>query len=51
VTLCVAGAGVRLIALAPWDAEFVTDLTVRDLELDEQWSFAGQKKAALESCL
>jgi len=27
------------------DADFVTDLTVRDLELDEQWSFAGQKKA------
>jgi len=30
------------------DAEFVTDLTVRDLELDEQWSFAGQKKAAFD---
>ncbi len=28
------------------DAELVTDLTVRDMELDEQWSFAGQKKAA-----
>jgi len=27
------------------DLDFVTDLTVRDLELDEQWSFAGQKKA------
>ena len=28
------------------DEDFVTDLTVRDLELDEQWSFAGRKKAA-----
>jgi len=28
------------------DADMVTDLEVRDLELDEQWSFAGQKKAA-----
>ena len=28
------------------DEEFVTDLGVRDLELDEQWSFAGSKKAA-----
>src|SRR5215210_207801 len=28
------------------DEEFVTDLSVRDLELDEQWSFAGSKKAA-----
>jgi hypothetical protein len=28
------------------DEEFVTDLTVRDLELDEQWSFAGCKQAA-----
>jgi len=27
------------------DEEFVTDLSVRDLELDEQWSFAGRKKA------
>jgi IS1 family transposase len=27
------------------DEEFVTDLTVTDLELDEQWSFAGSKKA------
>ena len=27
------------------DAEFVTDLRVTDLELDEQWSFAGSKKA------
>lgn len=27
------------------DQQFVTDLEVRDLELDEQWSFAGQKKA------
>jgi hypothetical protein len=27
------------------DEEFVTDLSVRDLELDEQWSFAGSKKA------
>lgn len=27
------------------DADFVTDLTVADLELDEQWSFAGSKKA------
>jgi len=28
------------------DADFVTDLRVADLELDEQWSFAGSKKAA-----
>src|SRR5215218_74842 len=28
------------------DEEFVTDLRVRELELDEQWSFAGCKKAA-----
>lgn len=28
------------------DAGLVTDLRVRDLELDEQWSFAGCKKAA-----
>ncbi len=28
------------------DEEFVTDLTVVNLELDEQWSFAGRKKAA-----
>jgi hypothetical protein len=27
------------------DAELVADLSVRDLELDEQWSFAGKKKA------
>ena len=27
------------------DEEFVTDLSVTDLELDEQWSFAGCKKA------
>jgi transposase-like protein len=27
------------------DAEVVTDLMVVDLELDEQWSFAGSKKA------
>src|SRR5215218_2835556 len=27
------------------DEEFVTDLRVRELELDEQWSFAGCKKA------
>jgi hypothetical protein len=27
------------------DEDFVTDLKVRDLELDEQWSFAGSKKA------
>ena len=27
------------------DAAFVTDLEVTDLELDEQWSFAGQKAA------
>lgn len=27
------------------DAEFVTDLRVADLELDEQWSFAGRKQA------
>jgi transposase-like protein len=28
------------------DAELITDLRVRDLELDEQWSFAGRKNAA-----
>jgi hypothetical protein len=27
------------------DEDFVTDLRVADLELDEQWSFAGSKKA------
>jgi hypothetical protein len=27
------------------DEEFVPDLSVADLELDEQWSFAGSKKA------
>jgi transposase-like protein len=27
------------------DEEFVTDLSVADLELDEQWSFAGSKRA------
>jgi transposase-like protein len=27
------------------DEEFVTDLSITDLELDEQWSFAGRKKA------
>lgn len=27
------------------DSDFVTDLRVCDLELDEQWSFAGSKKA------
>src|SRR5215213_11273495 len=27
------------------DEDFVTDLRVGDLELDEQWSFAGRKKA------
>jgi hypothetical protein len=27
------------------DEEFVTDLTVTNLELDEQWSFAGSKQA------
>lgn len=27
------------------DSDFVTDLCVTDLELDEQWSFAGWKKA------
>ncbi|MCA1849795.1 MAG: hypothetical protein LC672_01760 [Acidobacteria bacterium] len=27
------------------DRDFVTDLEVTDLELDEQWSFAGKKKA------
>src|SRR5437763_7651944 len=27
------------------DADFVTELSVRDLEFDEQWSFAGSKKA------
>jgi IS1 family transposase len=27
------------------DRDFLTDLTVRDLELDEQWSFAGKKQA------
>jgi hypothetical protein len=28
------------------DSDLVTDLRVRDLELDEQWSFAGSKQAA-----
>jgi hypothetical protein len=28
------------------DQKFVTDLQVLDLELDEQWSFAGEKKTA-----
>lgn len=28
------------------DQDFVTDLEVTDLELDEQWSFAGKKQAA-----
>jgi hypothetical protein len=27
------------------DQDFVTDLRVTDLELDEQWSFAGKKQA------
>jgi hypothetical protein len=27
------------------DEDFVTDLKVTDLELDEQWSFAGSKQA------
>ena len=27
------------------DADFVTGLSVSDLELDEQWSFAGRKRA------
>lgn len=27
-------------------SRLVTDLTITDLELDEQWSFAGSKKAA-----
>lgn len=27
------------------DEEFVTDLSIADLELDEQWSFAGKKQA------
>jgi transposase-like protein len=27
------------------DQDFVTDLSITDLELDEQWSFAGKKKA------
>jgi len=27
------------------DRDLVTDLTITDLELDEQWSFAGKKKA------
>jgi transposase-like protein len=27
------------------DEDFVTDLSITDLELDEQWSFAGKKKA------
>jgi hypothetical protein len=27
------------------DEDFVTDLCVTDLELDEQWSFAERKKA------
>jgi hypothetical protein len=26
------------------DGDFITDLTVIDLELDEQWSFARKKK-------
>jgi hypothetical protein len=28
------------------DEEIVTHLSVRDLEVDEQWSFAGSKQAA-----
>ena len=28
------------------DQDFVSELVVTDLELDEQWSFAGQKKAS-----
>lgn len=28
------------------DQDLVTDLSITDLELDEQWSFAGRKKAA-----
>jgi hypothetical protein len=28
------------------DRDLVTDLTITDLELDEQWSFAGKKKKA-----
>jgi IS1 family transposase len=32
------------------DEEFVTDLEVADLELDEQWSFAGAKKADFAEC-
>jgi IS1 family transposase len=28
------------------DGDFLTDLSITDLELDEQWSFAGKKKAA-----
>jgi IS1 family transposase len=28
------------------DQDLVTDLSITDLELDEQWSFAGKKKAA-----
>ena len=27
------------------DCDYVTDLTVRDLKVNEQWSFAGRKKA------
>ena len=30
------------------DAELLVDLCVKDLELDEQWSFAGKKKAPFE---
>lgn len=32
------------------DEDFVTDLRVLDLELDEQWSFAGSKKADFAEC-
>ena len=28
------------------DEDFVTDLSIADLELDEQWSFAGREKAS-----
>lgn len=30
------------------DSELLVDLCVKDLELDEQWSFAGKKKAPFE---
>jgi IS1 family transposase len=33
------------------DQDFVTDLSITDLELDEQWSFAGKKKAPFADSL